>query len=786
MQPQILFSKKRFLLILMTIFTATIVHSQFIAKFNLRKSTPIIVDVDNKILEVNNAIKKFNADKKIDNLTSLIAVMKKNNIHVVNKKLDQINEELKNNSLLNIKSTADTIPIVKSAMKENSNSLENSDSTDTVVTVENSVNSNCEEILNRIVGLKNEKQSDGNYQFTFFDKNEEPIKAFIIKQFNETLFKDKLIISLHSLCNATPSKSDSDWIKTIVDDLIERQKLYDRMLEASLEVGDEKDLAGVMTIIKKTHLHITIEDAPKLPINTDEKANEGKQTYPKNKKGTVAAFFDFNDNNKSLAFYNNENNTENYSFIPKNKIIQQTIQIEDTNVEEDLEISKEGIETLPNVGLDRHIEIDGDRIEIHKFTIHRLQVQFQDGFIENIQIFGKMEGDDHLLQFSNFYPIRFSTKSDFSKIIKVKLYEKTVYSHLDLFLQLGEVITYAPNFALDTKDYSPENQVWPESISDNITDNVTNINLFKEQTSKILEAKIFTDLKGIDGENPNGLVQLELTKKINLLSFRFPVLGRKTNNMGLINYVTPVFGMNKIESNQKRLTLSRFDTISAIADTNRPLLYTSSINLLRHQIYHVGLDLTAITLDFTTLKSVINFGWGLYFGRSALRDTIRDKSIQPNGRPLFVHASTNNIIDININTFQSGPFISWQIYPNKKYGFGVTQRLFSFKALSNEFVQVRDSAQYVNYITGSGKSDTSRSFKDSYSYSSGWKKSIGSAEIFAFFRPSTNTKIFFRYRLNWDWHNSKENFHQMQIGLATTLTTTKESNAKSASKQQQF
>jgi len=54
-------------------------------------------------------------------------------------------------------------------------------------------------------------------------------------------------------------------------------------------------------------------------------------------------------------------------------------------------------------------------------------------------------------------------------------------------------------------------------------------------------------------------------------------------------------------------------------------------------------------------------------------------------------------------------------------------------------------------------------------------KCIASAEIFAYFSPNGDgsNKLFFRYRLNWDAANPKENFHQMQIGFSTYINATK-------------
>ncbi|MES2777187.1 MAG: hypothetical protein V4722_23625 [Bacteroidota bacterium] len=582
--------------------------------------------------------------------------------------------------------------------------------------------------LETIKGLRSEKQSDGNYLFTLFDIDESPIKSFILKQFNEQLFKDKLSRALHSLCEDSPVDGK---IAAILKQF-EKRNLYDRFLEASLEVDNSQDLAGVLRIFKQTHIHFKAKNVPHQGIPAPP-----KDTLTSIKRATIPS--------------NSDQQTSGNNALDSMKAILKSLlamQIDSAK--------KDPTSTLP-------------------FTIHSVQIQFQDGFVENVQVLGKIAGNQHLLEFRNFYPIPFSTISAFKRLMNIRLYEKTIFRDSMVYVRLGELLSYRPNLSLETKDYSPENQVWPENVTDNITDSITIINLYKEQTSRILEARIFSDLKGIDGENPNGLIQLELSKKINLWSQRKPFKTGTSTNYGLFNYMTPQFAMNKIESNQKRLVLNHFDTVSSAVNGDKPLTYTSTLNLLKHQTFNIGFDLSLFLFDMPAIKSTFYFGPGLYFGRTALQDTLRVKAAGPGIRPRFAAAPTNNVIDFGINTFQFSPFMTWQIYPNKKYGVSVTQRLTSFKALSTDFEQVRDSAHFVHYILAPGNNDTSAQYKQNYLYTrKNSAKWLASTEIFAFFRPSANNRIFFRYRLNWDVNNGKENFHQIQVGLSTFLTSTKD------------
>jgi hypothetical protein len=382
-----------------------------------------------------------------------------------------------------------------------------------------------------------------------------------------------------------------------------------------------------------------------------------------------------------------------------------------------------------------------------------------------------------LLRFENTYPIGFSTKRDFRNLIDIPLLEKTDYHRNEnLTLRLGDVLSYDENLAVNNKDYSPANQVLTINA---LTDSIKEVSLYKDQTSKILELEVFSDLKGADDSNPNGLIQLEFIKKLNLFSMRYGVSqkiwpwrwgnGKHYEyfaNLGLFNFVTPTFTIDKIENNQKRLILSHIDNLSRAADSSRAISYGSTINLLRHQIYSIGVDLTALTFDIPNIKSTLNVGMGLRFGRTALQDTLRLRDTTANLH--FTAAPTNNVIDYGINTFQWGPYATWQIFPDSRFGIWGTQRFTWFQALSSDFVQVRDSAHYLNFVARNSTQIRTATYH--------FSKCLASAEIFAYFNPNSDgsSKLFFRYRLNWDVANPRQNFQQLQVGFSTYLTATKE------------
>lgn len=568
---------------------------------------------------------------------------------------------------------------------------------DTVVNAATSITEGCANIKN-VVSIHLDKNAGGEYIVSLLDARENPLKTFTIRQFNESLVHDQLKEALSSLCTTRPlAKDDSIYIEGVVN-AFGKQKLYDKMLEASLMVNDANVYAGVLKIFKRVPLVCT--------YYTDTVKNTKGNGPPDTVKPS-------------------------------------------------------------SINISSRVKLDEKTQRYQWFTVHSIQIQFQDGFIENIKVLGKMDGDDRLLKFENSFPIAFSTRRDYRMLYSKYIYETTIFARPSdrrehnikgIAMNLGDLLFYDQQLAINSKDYSPANQVCDTLL----TDDITSINLLKEQTSKILELKIFTDLKGIDNTTPNGLVQLELSKKLNFWNNRREWF--RLVNVGFFNYLTPYFTMNKIENNNKRLTVSYQG--SQQQDTLKPNTFASTVNLYQYQSFGLGANLTCITIDIPGWKSTLNLNMGGFFGRTLLQDTLR---LPDKDSSAFKNAPENNVRQFGVNSFQFAPEICWQVFPDKRYGVTFSQRFIHYDLLSSEIKQVRDSISYRQYLH-SLKGD--RSGIDSYRA----KNWMGSAEIYAFFKPSEFNQVFFRYRLNWYLDDARLNFHQIQVGISTYLTHTKKAN----------
>lgn len=401
--------------------------------------------------------------------------------------------------------------------------------------------------------------------------------------------------------------------------------------------------------------------------------------------------------------------------------------------------------------------------KVGELIIYDLQVQFQDGFIENIAVHAKLKESKnpdsrYLLKFENSYPIPFSSKKNYDQLNRTRLNEKTIYSNDSVrYIFLGDLLKFEPNYTLYTKDYFPDNQIYKAEI----TDTVTTINLKKEKTSDLLSVQVFSDLKGAGSNSPNGLVQINFGKKLNLLTQRVPIF-RFSANLGFLNYFSPEFTLSKIEDNQKNLVLSFSG--SSPGKPSQPNVYATSTDLMLYQQYQVGGKLNLILLDLPNFKSTIFINAGFRYGRTSIQDTSRTYNATTN---VFKPIEANNVLQYGANSFQMIPEVQWAIYPDERYGFCFTQQFNNFRLLNEKFQQIDDSLKYNTYL----KTATAESHYN-------FKRWVATSEIVGFIKPSSNNQLFFRYRYNWDVGNAKNNFNQIQIGITTFLTSTNTANHK--------
>ncbi len=166
-------------------------------------------------------------------------------------------------------------------------------------------------------------------------------------------------------------------------------------------------------------------------------------------------------------------------------------------------------------------------------AVDRVTVETQDGAIKNITV--RMldtalvnqhaETPRQYIEFKNQYPISISGKFDAENFADVKLYCFNCAGITGLYrnINLSDLLSLDIVLENNKDDYSPVNSTVSVSPAKPI------IELKKEKRSKIFEVAAFSDFVGMDQEQPNGLIQIEARRKVNINTQSWPLFYRAGN-----------------------------------------------------------------------------------------------------------------------------------------------------------------------------------------------------------------------------------------------------------------
>ena len=267
------------------------------------------------------------------------------------------------------------------------------------------------------------------------------------------------------------------------------------------------------------------------------------------------------------------------------------------------------------------------------FKPDSLHMEIQDGSIRNLLVFGQLEYSksdpyrsdpnckvkssriyfhqrEMLTQstqsscsepvvYRNYHPIGLSALSDVETMWEIKL--RNLHNRNDEYdLELRSLIKYKPHPNSNSDDYSPKDSVY--RIIKDISGSLPKTRVFyKEKTKYLFVGRIFSDFIGMGEDEPNGLIQTEISKKVILNSQeKYYVIG---------NSINVDLTLSKIESNNRDLT---------IVDST-----TSSLQLFQYSFLHAGLDLNLLKVDIPRYKLVLsyNFGAGFYWTSLTFEDS---------------------------------------------------------------------------------------------------------------------------------------------------------------------
>lgn len=399
------------------------------------------------------------------------------------------------------------------------------------------------------------------------------------------------------------------------------------------------------------------------------------------------------------------------------------------------------------------------------FNIEKAEIEFNNGFIENIRVKGKikpifsLEEDDPnkdkllspTLYFENLYPIGFSRESDYDYLYKTFIFAnssiKTVFNRnesINYKLRLSDAINYDYKHEVNRRDYSPKNSIETIEISPT---NKNPINLHKLETAKLFELKVFSDFIGLNETSPNGLIQTELEKEIPILTRRYPLIYLWRANWGFLSYVVPTLVISKIEDQNKHLPISYYPL--TIGNTYLPIKYASTLDLFEYESFNSGIDLNFTSFDIINAKSAIHINGGFKYGITPVIDSARSFSNE-------ILIKTGFATTDNINTFRVYPKISIIIQPEERYSMTLSFAHNWYWARTNSFMQVGNTEKFQNSGEQQQKSNQ-----------------FNTGELSANFNVNENNnnsgKLFFRYRFNWQQGYWNTGSSQIQFGYSFYL-----------------
>jgi hypothetical protein len=186
---------------------------------------------------------------------------------------------------------------------------------------------------------------------------------------------------------------------------------------------------------------------------------------------------------------------------------------------------------------------------IVRHYIHRVEAETEDGALKNITVYAVRPKDvrdsvatpRQFIVFKNQFPISMSGKFDYEKFTKINLYcyNCAGIDGLSRFVRLMDLAIFDIVYANDKEDYSPRN------LTFSVTPAKPIMELRKERRSRILELAAFSDLVGLDRAEPNGLLQIEARRRINInTKYRLLVRGESRK---LIEYNLSTTWFRKIK-----------------------------------------------------------------------------------------------------------------------------------------------------------------------------------------------------------------------------------------------
>jgi|GEM_PF-2341732 len=418
-----------------------------------------------------------------------------------------------------------------------------------------------------------------------------------------------------------------------------------------------------------------------------------------------------------------------------------------------------------------------------KNKIDHVDIETQDGAIKNIQVFlvydpkatkDKQADPTRGPIFKNQFPISISSKFDPDRFADVNLYSFNCngVTGLTRYIKLSDVLEMRLVLQNNKEDYSPSERVVSLSLTQ------PTVELKKEKRSRIIEINAFTDFVGLDQEQPNGLIQIEAKRKINLFTHSWPFFKVNDGKDIALKYNLSDYKITTGRSNDGKITNYTLEPKDSIKKNS----YTGENDTLRtiHQSVKNGHLTSAYLSIFTYIEPRLLFSKLDGNNRNYLLDsaTFAGKKLVPIKNYQYQLASFGFNLNLVKFSFPDLKF-SWNVvdagaywYRSRVQAAADTDSKHS-TPLNNGILNLSTRIDFhTDSRWGAG-------FMFGYIWQHLWNNDYklpvqagllqAGFDAFMVTNDADASKLFFRFRWTGDSHHFSNNFTQIQLGYSMNI-----------------
>ncbi len=290
---------------------------------------------------------------------------------------------------------------------------------------------------------------------------------------------------------------------------------------------------------------------------------------------------------------------------------------------------------------------------LYRFAVSSVEIAIEDGAMKDILIKGKLLPEQIDIFFQNTYAISISTPRH---ITNVNTRGNNLFRYhgdgREFYIDFADVIKYDRIVAMGSGHYVPRNGVI--KLSNTAQEPIT---LVKNPFFDNFDVRIYTDVTGLQKENPNGLIQTEGQYNILLNTKPLGPYSRFFRNISVFNKISPIVKFSKIENKLNDLPLE------TVARDSLSFNRANSVDLLRYANLNIGIDINVVSWIGSHTKFRLNGLMGLY--RTSVDSS--SLSVLDNGRIIIRKFEPRNVL-----SWYAMPLLSAQMIDGDKLDFDVS------------------------------------------------------------------------------------------------------------------